>query len=263
MKTVKTITAPVDVCALVEHFCRHGRFEMCEKHEIELFRASANSAPKWVVPVTLFDDYSEPVKKYFVFDHEFCALSVQDNAPVIRKVSENQPVGKRTSPYHHWDILEGPCGEKIVETTFNIPKTSDPVVLPDHISNRCFFENSTNCPVLFLTDSDVTDAFPFRDIVSDLKNIELKVTRYGEPVWLVTKNRKKRYVIYPLALHRFVDEPDVTHNFDGELRDPMQNEEFLVYHYVADVYCPLILLKVKSQNELSILPFGKLKKYLE
>ena len=50
--------------------------------------------------------------------------------------------------------------------------------------------------MLFLTGDDVIDAFPFREVVNHAKNIELKVTSYNEPVWLLTQKNGKEYVIY-------------------------------------------------------------------
>ena len=92
-----------------------------------------------------------------------------------------------------------------------------------------------------------------------MKSIELKVTSYDEPVWLLTQKNGRQYVIYPCALHRFCDKLNVTHDFAGELRNPQKNEEFLVYHSIGgEVICSLIAFKVKGEQELSLLRFSEM-----
>ena len=70
--------------------------------------------------------------------------------------------------------------------------------------------------MLFLTSEEFIKGFPFGDVVKDVKTIELKVTSYNEPVCLLTEKSGKRYIIYPYALYRFYDEPNITHDFVGE-----------------------------------------------
>ena len=263
MKVIKTTTTAKDVLSLVNYFCAHNNtttYKLCNENEIILEHSIPQIAPKWIVPVIFTNDNKKEQIKYFVFDHEFCSLSVQTKKPEVTDASplKDKDLFSWISSFHHWIVEKDSFGKDIVETVFNIPKTCDPVPLPDYLGDRCFFEYNPRCPVLFLTADDVLDAFPFREVISKTKNIELKVTEYNEPVWLLTHGNGKQYVVYPFALHRFYDEPDVTHRF-GELRNPKDNEEFLVYHEIAGTVAPLISLKSKGNQKLSVIRFSKMK----
>lgn len=265
MKVVKTTTTAKDVLSLVDYFCAHKHglsYKLCNEKEIRLEHSDPGTAPKWIVPVTFTDNTSDAKTqiKYFIFDHEFCSLFVQDQKPrpSILSPLKSKDDFSWVSSFYHWIVEKDANGKYVVKTVFNIPKTCDPVPLPDYLGDRCFFEYNPRCPVLFLTGDDVIDAFPFREVVNHAKNIELKVTSYNEPVWLLTQKNGKEYVIYPFALHRFYDELDITHKF-GELRNPKRNEEFLVYHEVSGTVVPLISLKAKDNQNLSIVRFSKMK----
>ena len=265
MKVLTTKTTAKDVLSLVNYFCAHNNttnYKLCSENEIKLEHSVPQSAPKWVVPVTFTNDKqnNKPQIKYFIFDHEYCSLLQQQEKPKITDASplKDENYFSWTSSFHHWIVKKDSSGKYFVETVFSVPKTCDPVPLPEYLGDRCFFEYNPRCPVLFLTTDDVLDAFPFREVVCNTKTIELKVTDYNEPVWLLTHKNGKQYVVYPFALHRFYDELDKTHIF-GELRNPKKNEEFLVYHEVSDVIVPLISLKVKDNRKLSIVRFSKMK----
>jgi hypothetical protein len=133
----------------------------------------------------------------------------------------------------------------------------DPVPLPDYLGDQCFFEYTPRCPVLFLTADDVLDAFPFRELVNHVEKIELKVTKNGGPLWLLTQPSGKKHVVYPFALHRFYDELDDSNDFK-DLKDPEENQEFLVYHFVSTTICSLIPLKTTDGKSLFVSRFSKM-----
>ena len=251
MKKTETITTAEDILALVDYICSQKTditYKLCNKQEIRLL---AEKAPEWIVPVKVCDLNSKNnyQTKYFIFNHELCSLTVQTKKP------EKSPLMVKTKvqnlPFHHWIIKD-----ETVKTVF--ATTQRPLVLPNHWVYRCFNEHQAPCQVLFLTPQDILDGFPFRQIVKEVKNIELKVTSYDDPVWLLTQNTGKEYIIYPCSLHRFCDELNITHNFGKQLRTPQTDEEFLVAHETSKELCSLFAFKVKSSQELSILRFSEL-----
>ena len=257
MKTVETITTAKDILALVDFICSREtkrEYKLCNEQEIRLEYSFPTEAPRWIVPVTISG--KEEIK-YFIFDHEYCSLSLQKEYEGLVsvggcKINEVDAWGAS----HHWLIEDG-----VVKTVFTISDSDEAETtnIPGYWVYRCYFEHQPSCSVLFLTPDDVMNAFPFRDIVKNVKSIELKVTSYNEPVWLLTQNNGRQYVIYPCALHRFCDKLNVTHYFDGELRNPQKDEKFLVYHSVGgEVVCSLIALKVKDEQELTLLRFSEM-----
>lgn len=255
MKTVETITTAKDILALVDFICSQKtdrEYKLCDEQEIRLEYSFPKEAPKWIVPITISG--KEEIK-YFIFDHEYCSLYLQKEYKGLISVGGckiNEVDAWSAS--HHWLIEDG-----AVKTVFIIPDDVETTNIPSYWVYRCYFEHQPSCPVLFLTPEDVINAFPFKDIVRNVKSIELKVTSYDEPVWLLTQKNGRQYVIYPCALHRFCDKLNVTHYFDGELRNPQKNEEFLVYHSIGgEVVCSLVALKVKDEQELSLLRFSEM-----
>lgn len=260
MRIIETITTAKDILALVDYVCSQRtdiEYKLCAEHEIKLEYSFPIEAPKWIVPITFChlnrrDKYRT---KYFIFDHEFCSLTVQNAEPnqTITYSAKLTDLDAWISHFHYWII-----NDEVVKTVFTIIHDAKPIYLPDHWVSRCFNEHQHPCQVLFLTPDDVMNGFPFREIVKQVKNIELKVTSYNEPVWLLTQNTGKKYVIYPCSLHRFCDELNVSHDFDGELRRPQKNEEFLVSHFVSHGIYPVIAFKAKNEQELSILRFSEM-----
>lgn len=257
MREIRTITTAKDILALVEFICSHKtglKYELCTEQEIRLEYSFPDEAPRWFVPVTIFG--KEEIK-YFIFDHEFCSLTVHRQYPHHStegsvKLADVVAWG---SYFHHWIVKDN-----VVETRFLTIRHVNTICLPDYWVGRCYNEHQSSCPVLFLTPEDVIKGFPFRDVVKDVKTIELKVTSYNEPVWLLTEKSGKSCIIYPCALHRFYDEPNITHDFVGELRNPQKNEEFLVAHDIGgSVIYPLVAFKVKNEQELSILRYCEMK----
>ena len=257
MRQITTITTAKDILALVDFFCKQKtdkKYKLCDETEVRLEYSFPYFAPKWYVPITICG--KEEIK-YFIFDHEFCSLTVRRQYPHHStegsvKLADVMAWG---SYFHHWTVKDD-----VVETTFFTIRKVNPICLPDYWAVRCYNEHQSPCPVLFLTPENIIKGFPFRDVVKDVKNIELKVTSYNEPVWLLTERSGKSCIIYPCALHRFYDEPNITHDFVGELRNPQKNEEFLVMHDVGgDVVYPVIAFKLKNEQELSILRFSEMK----
>ena len=256
MKTTKTLTTAKDILALVNFICSHtadSEYKLCDEKDIRLEYNIPDQAPKWIIPVTISG--KEEIE-YFIFDHEFCSLSVQRTYPHWITVSflKLTDTPAWNSYFHHWNI-EG----KTVESVFNTTDKENPIILPDYWWNRSYNEHQPICPILFLTPQDIINAFPFKDIVKDVKNIELKVTSYDEPVWVLTQNNGQEFVIYPCALNLFCDELNVSHDFGGDFRNPQKDEEFLVGHFLGQsVIAPLIAFKVKNEQELSILRFSEM-----
>ena len=263
MKTLKVSTSTEDILSLVNYFCStqsDGTYQLCED-KVTILQSSPLEAPKWIIPVS-FSNPNETEQnqiKYFVYDHGYSSLHIQDEDPNTNITCSFKPNKSNVwrSPFHHWIIQETPAG-KVVTTVFNIPKTLDPVPIPDYMGDRCFYEYDPQCPVLFLTASDVVDAFPFRELVNHIEKIELKVTEYGEPVWLLTQLTGKKHVVYPFSLHRFYDELNNSRIF-GELRNPKENEEFVVYHRVSNAFCAVISLKTYDGRNLSMTRFKRIK----
>lgn len=261
MKNVKLTTTAKDILSLVNYVCSKRTnldYTLCNESEVQLEYPFPESAPKWIVPVTFHNQNAgdETQIKYFIFDHEFCSLYVQNENPniFIRSVLRDRNSITWLSVFHHWRIKQDALGNYIVVTVFNIPKTESSIQL----TNRNFYESTPRCPVLFLTCQDIMNAFPFKEIISQVKSIELKVTNYNEVVWLLTQQTGKKYVIYPFILHRFYDElEDLIHI--EELRDPQVGENFLVHHQMSDIIFPLIAFKMENEQELSVLSFGKMK----
>ena len=257
MKTITTFTTAKDIIALVNLICKQHidkEYKLGDESEVRLEYSFPDVAPKWSVPITISG--KEDIK-YFVFDHEFCSLAVVRQYPhhCLADSAKLADVGAWNSYFHHWNI-----NNNMVETVFNCIRSVDPICLPDYWIDRCYNEHQSSCPVLFLTPEDIIKGFPFRDFIKDVKKIELKVTNYNEPLWLLTENSGENHIIYPCALHRFYDKPNFTHNFVGELRNPQKNEEFLVWHYTGGyIIYPVIAFKVKNEQELSVLRFSEMK----
>lgn len=261
MKTVETITTAKDILTLVDWVCSqklNTKYKLCDEKDVRLVHSFPELAPKWFVPVTFYlpGDFKEI--KYFIFDHEFCSLTVQSENPklVIRNSMKLVEVDAWISYFYHW-LIEIDDDKFVVRTVFNIPKTYDPVVLKDYLKDRFYYEHQSKCPVLFLAADDVMAAFPFRNFIKQVKNIELKVTSYNEPIWVLSLGKGVKYVVYPFVLHRFCDDLNGNHDFE-ELREPKVGEEFLFYHSLGNIISPLISLKVENEQELSILRFSEM-----
>lgn len=255
MKTVKTMTTSKDILALVDYICSQKtdmKYKLCSEQEIRLEYSFPQTPPQWIVPVTMSENKTV---KYFIFEHQFCSLSVQNEEPDLigAHFPEKADVETWGSPFHRWIV-----NKNVVRTVFTNPQKALPVSFPAYWGKCCYYEYQPPCPILFLTPDDVLNAFPFREIVKGVKNIELKITSYNEPVWLLTQNSGKEYIIYPCALHRFYDEPNITHDFAGELSPPQKNEEFMVSHFIGRIICPLLAFKAKNKQELSILRFSEM-----
>ena len=112
MKTVKTITTAKDVLSLIDFFCaKHPerKYELCCEDEVKLIQSSPLEAPKWIAPIRFFDpDVSrENQIRYFVFDHEFCTLHIQQDDPnniIACPLKENKYDTYSSSPFHHWVV---------------------------------------------------------------------------------------------------------------------------------------------------------------
>lgn len=253
MKTIEIITDAKDILALVDYLCsskENLQYQLCQEPDIKLKVSSPDIPPQWIIPITISG--KEHIK-YFIFNHAFCSLkSIKINNgfdinDFIKKSSS------QTKHFHQWEIK----GKSVI-TKFVIYEKREPIYLPQLLGSRCYDEHQTDCPVLFLTPNDIMNNFPFKEVINGVKNIELKITSYDEPIWLLTQKTGKKYVIYPCALHRFYDEFNVTHFFPGKLKTPQKGEEFLVGHLIGGIISPLIAFKISSEQELSIIRFSEM-----
>ena len=115
MREIRTITTAKDILALVEFICSHKtelKYKLCTEQEIGLEYSFPDEAPRWFVPVTIFG--KEEIK-YFIFDHEFCSLTVHRQYPHHStegsvKLADVVAWG---SYFHHWIVKDN-----VVETKF-------------------------------------------------------------------------------------------------------------------------------------------------
>ncbi len=255
MKTIEIITEAKDILALVNYLCSQEKnlsYKLCREQDIILKASSPNIAPQWIIPITIS---GKDHIKYLIFNHEFCSLKSVKMSNGVDMNDFIKKSGSRawTSFFHQWDIK----GKRVV-TKFAISEKKEQIYLPQFLGMCCYDEHQIDCPVLFLTPKDIINNFPCKDVINRVKNIELKITSYDEPIWLLTQKTGKKYVIYPCALHRFYDVLNITHIFPGELKNPQKNEEFLVGHLIGGVISPLIAFKISSKQELSVIRFSEM-----
>ena len=255
MRTIRVKTTAKDILALIDCICSQKKdlqYTLCGEKDVRLEYSFPDYAPRWIVPVSIVG-YEEI--KYFIFDHEFCFLTVRRS--YTHRGTEGSVKLTETaawaSYFYHW-IIE----KQIIESDFTTISKVKPICLPDYWYNRDYCEHQPACPVLFLRAKEVINGFPFRDIVNGVESVELKVTSDDEPVWLLTKNTGEQFVIYPCALHRFCDELKVDGHDFGKLRNPKKGEEFLVGHCCCSVVYPLIAFKVENEQELSVVRFSEM-----
>ena len=255
MKTIEIITDAKDILALVNYLYSKEdkfRYKLCKEQDIILKASPPDITPQWIIPITISG--KEHIQ-YLIYNHEFCSLesiNVRNGLDIDNFIEKNNSKAW-TSFFHQWNIED-----KSVVTKFVISEKREQIYLPQYLGSCCYYEHQTDCPVLFLTPNDIMNNFPFKEIINGVKNIELKITSYDEPIWLLTQKTGKKYIIYPCALHRFYDELNITHIFPGELRNPKKDEEFLVEHIIGKIILPLMAFRVKNEQELSIIRFSEM-----
>ncbi len=255
MKTIELITEAKDILALVGYLCSQAKgleYKLCREQDIILRASSPDVTPQWIIPMTIL---GKEYIKYLIFNHEFCSLESVNvgNGFDIDDFIEKNNSNAWTSVFRQWQIK----GKSVV-TKFAISEKREQIYLPQFLGMSCYYEHRTDCPLLFLTPTDILNNFPFKEVIKGVKNIELKITSYDEPIWLLTQKTGKKYIIYPCALHRFYDELNVTHLFPGELKNPQENEDFLVGHLIGKTIYPVIAFKISSKQELSVIRFSEM-----
>lgn len=255
MKTIEIITNAQDILALANYLCTQEKginYKLCREQDIILKASSPDIAPQWIIPITISD---KKHLKYLIFNHDFCTLKsikINKGFDIDDFIEKNNTLAWH-SKFRQWEIKD-----KSVITKFVISEKREQIYLPQFLGRRCYYEHQTDCPVLFLTPNDIMNNFSFKEIINGVKNIELKITSYDEPIWLLTQKNGKKYIIYPCALHRFYDELNVTHIFPGELKNPQKDEEFLVGHLIGETISPVIAFKISSKQELSVIRFSEM-----